>query len=181
MKIFRCLHVWMLHSCDKQDKIQAEIRSKLSLLVDVVKPNTGTTNDGNTARTAFSDKNRQTFAEILGIELWLVEDFHTILVLLSSGLPIDANKFRIFCVSVAEKYVDQYNWYHMSVTMHKILMHGWQIIGASPLPIGMLSEQAGESRNKFWRYDREHHTRKISREIRPFLTYSTVLWNLPIP
>ncbi|KAJ2943601.1 hypothetical protein O0L34_g16710 [Tuta absoluta] len=27
----------------------------------------------------------------------------------------------------------------------------------------MLSEQAGEARNKFWRYDREHHSRKIDR------------------
>lgn len=29
----------------------------------------------------------------------------------------------------------------------------------------MLSEQAIESRNKYWRYDREHHTRKLDRKI----------------
>lgn len=56
----------------------------MSCLVDVVRPNSGTTNDGNTARTVLSDKNRQIFAEILGVETWLVEDLHTILVALSS-------------------------------------------------------------------------------------------------
>lgn len=32
------------------------------------------------------------------------------------------------------------------------------------LPIGMLSEQADESRNKLWRYDREHYTQKLNRK-----------------
>lgn len=34
----------------------------------------------------------------------------------------------------------------------------------SSLPIGMLSEQGAETRNKFWRFDREHHSRKTTRE-----------------
>lgn len=62
------------------------------------------------------------------------------------------------------KYVKKYSWYNMTVTVHKILIHGAKIIESIPLPIGMLSEQAGESRNKFWRYDREHHTRKLDRK-----------------
>lgn len=116
-------------------------------------------------RTALSDTNRQTFADILGIEKWLVDDLHTILVALSSGLDIDSQKFKVFCHDLAVKYVKQYNWFYMSVTVHKILIHGANIIEAISLPIGMLSEQAGESRNKYWRYDREHHTRKLSRKI----------------
>lgn len=149
---------------DRKKTIQKEIRDKMSLLVDVVRPNSGTTNDGNTARTALSDKNRQTFAEILGVDMWLVEDLHTILVALSSGLAIDCVRFDELCKSVATKYVQRYKWFYMTVTLHKILMHGRQVIESSPLPIGMLSEQAGESRNKFWRYDREHHTRKLDRK-----------------
>lgn len=54
-------------------KSQDAIREKMGLLVDVVRPTSGTTNDGNTARTAFSDKNRGTFAEILGLEKWLLD------------------------------------------------------------------------------------------------------------
>lgn len=75
----------------RKNHIIAEIRNKMGLLVDVVRPNSGTTNDGNTART---DSNRKTFAVILGIEEWLVEDLHTILVALSSELEIDSQKFR---------------------------------------------------------------------------------------
>lgn len=148
----------------RKKRIQAEIRQKMGLLVDVVRPNSGTTNDGNTARTALSDPNRKTFARILGIQEWLVEDLHTILVALSSGLEIDTGKFQLFCHNLATKYVQIYNWFYMSVTLHKILIHGAQIIESISLPIGMLSEQAGESRNKFWRYDREHHTRKLDRK-----------------
>lgn len=46
---------------------------KLGLLVDVVRPISGFTNDGNTARSLFSERYRHIFAEILGIEKWLVD------------------------------------------------------------------------------------------------------------
>lgn len=147
----------------RKKRIQDEIRQKIGLLVDVVRPNAGTTNDGNTARTAFSDKYRSTFAEILGVEQWLVDDFQIVLVALSCGLPIDTEKYAIFCRNLATKYVNTYKWHPMTVTVHKILIHGHQVMECAILPVGMLSEQAGESRNKFWRYDREHHCRKSDR------------------
>lgn len=56
----------------------------------------------------------------------------------------------------------------MTVTLHKILVHGARIIELSPLPIGMLSEQGAEYRNKYWRFDRQHHCRKITREAAMF-------------
>ena len=136
----------------------------MGLLVDVVRPTSGTTNDGNTARTALSDGNRGNFAKILNIDQWLLDGLFVILTVLSSNLPIDPEKFALFCKELAYKYVAQYGWHPMTVTLHKILVHGSKIIEKSNLPIGMLSEQAAESRNKFWRFDREHHTRKKSRE-----------------
>lgn len=135
----------------------------MGLLVDVVRPNSGTTNDGNTARTVLSDKYRGTFAQILGIPQWFLDDIYIILVVLSCGLPVDVNKFGDFCMSLATKYVQYFNWYPMTVTLHKILVHGKDIIRNSAVPIGLLSEQAGEARNKFWRSDREHHARKSDR------------------
>lgn len=144
--------------------IQGLIREKTGVLVDVVRPNSGTTNDGNAARTLLSDKYRQEFANILNIEKSLLDDFHIILIVLSSGLPIDPEKFGNFCRDVAYKYVSMLNWHPMTVTIHKILIHGADIIKNSSVPIGMLSEQASESRNKYWRYDREHHTRKSDRK-----------------
>lgn len=133
-------------------------------MVDVVKPNAGTTNDGNTVRIAVSDKNRMVFSEILGLHQWLLDDLHTILVTTSCGLPVDSTKFWEFCKTVAAKYISEYNWHPMTVTIHKLLVHDKDIIKQSILPVGLLSEQAAETRNKYWRSGRKHHTRKVDRK-----------------
>jgi hypothetical protein len=46
----------------------------------------------------------------------------------------------------------------------KILLHGSEIISAALLPIGQLSEEAQEARNKDLKTFRESFSRKISRE-----------------
>lgn len=51
----------------------------------------------------------------------------------------------------------------MPASVHKILIHGSDVISALLLPIGMLSEEAQESRNKDFRAFREKFTRKMSR------------------
>ncbi|KAL4711480.1 hypothetical protein ACJJTC_000496 [Scirpophaga incertulas] len=94
---------------------------------------------------------------------WLLDDLHVVLTVLSSDLPIDDQSFGDFCEHIAYKYVASYLWHPMTVTLHKILIHGAEIIKSTTLPIGMLSEQASESRNKYWRSDREHHSRKMDR------------------
>lgn len=150
---------------ERKRKIQEALWEKLSLRVDFPKPGgAGSSNDGNTARRAFSIENQVVFAEILGIELWLVQDLHVILCVISSSLPVDSKKFGEFCRPLADRYVKAYPWFYMPATLHKILIHGEQIISRSALPMGMLSEQAGESRNKLYRQDREMHARKTSRK-----------------
>ena len=52
----------------------------------------------------------------------------------------------------------------MPVTLHKILVHGADIINILPLPVGLFSEEGGESRNKHIRNYREFHARKASRD-----------------
>lgn len=51
----------------------------------------------------------------------------------------------------------------MPPTVHKLLDHGEMIVSTAILPIGLLSEEAQEARNKDCRYFREHHTRKCTR------------------
>lgn len=51
----------------------------------------------------------------------------------------------------------------MPFTVHKILMHSIDIVKSALLPIGQLSEEAQEARNKDYRKFREHNTRKHSR------------------
>jgi hypothetical protein len=42
------------------------------------------------------------------------------------------------------KGVELYGWYYMSVTVHKLLIHGADIIQNCIVPIGNLSEEASE-------------------------------------
>jgi hypothetical protein len=46
---------------------------------------------------------------------------------------------------------------------HKVLIHGKEILLNSILPLGNFGEDAAESRNKFYKKDREMHARKDSR------------------
>lgn len=45
-------------------------------------------------------------------------------------------------------YIELYSCYPMSPTVHKILLHESTIIANALLPIGQLSEEAAEARNK---------------------------------
>lgn len=62
-------------------------------------------------------------------------------------------------------YVNLYNWYYMPASVHKVLAHGADIIeNLGIVPIGKLSEEAAEARNKDFRRYREHHSRKFCRK-----------------
>lgn len=60
----------------------------------------------------------------------------------------------------------------MPASLHRILIHGADIVKVAALPIGMFSEEALESRNKDLRRYRELYSRKFSREdtVRDILT-----------
>jgi hypothetical protein len=47
--------------------------------------------------------------------------------------------------------------------MHKILIHGAIVIENALLPIGQLSEETAEARNKYFRLYRQNFARKFSR------------------
>lgn len=51
----------------------------------------------------------------------------------------------------------------MSPTVHKILVHGSDIINSCLVPVGCLGENASEARNKLYKHDRRSHARKNSR------------------
>jgi hypothetical protein len=52
----------------------------------------------------------------------------------------------------------------MPASIHRILLHGSEIIPAALLPIGQLSEEAQKARNKDLKKFPESFSRKISRE-----------------
>lgn len=142
-------------------KIQVEFRRQMGLNVDIVKQGTGTSNDGNTARRFFD--NPSITANITGLNENLIRKFAIILQALAAGHEIDPIKFSEFAADTAADYVKLYDWYYMPASVHKILVHGADIIRSLSVPIGQLSEEAQEARNKEFKRFREDHTRKCSR------------------
>jgi hypothetical protein len=83
---------------------------------------------------------------------------------INCGTKINAKKFGEYALKTAELLTALYPWKPMKATVHRILYHGERIIENNLLPIGELSEEAQEKRNKDYRYFREHNTRKMTRE-----------------
>lgn len=146
---------------ENKKRIQNEFKCKMGLIVDVPKPTYGNSNDGNTARRFFN--NPEMSAEITGLDINIINRFRCILQVISSGFSINVSKFEKFTLDTAKMYIETYPWYYMSTTVHKILIHSPTVIASCILPIGMLSEEAQEARNKDIRKYREYYARKCSR------------------
>lgn len=146
----------------RKSMVQSEFKKQMGLLIDFVKQGFGTTNDGNTARRFF--QNYEKTAQITKIDVDVIKRFAIILQVISSGNAINIERFREYCKGTAELFLHHYPWYNMPSSIHKLLVHGADICKHfSCLPIGILSEEAAESRNKDFRNTRERHTRKIGR------------------
>ncbi|XP_011697762.1 PREDICTED: uncharacterized protein LOC105455831, partial [Wasmannia auropunctata] len=133
----------------RKEIIKKDLKSKLSLTVDVVKQGSGTTNTGNVARCFFAEA--ETVAEITGLNKNLILRLGNILQILACGKEIDCEKFKKYCLDTAELCIHLYPWYKIPPSVHKVLIHGSDIIKHLGLPIGCLSEEAQEANNKIFR------------------------------
>ena len=105
------------------------------------------------------------FAEITGVSQDLIQRLAVILTAINSTRKgINPDKFGQYALETALLYVELYNWYDMPPSVHKLLVHGADIMRSLPLPVGMLSEEAQEKRNKESRNIRERNARKTGRE-----------------
>lgn len=143
-------------------RVQRAFKEKAGLIVDQPKPGFGNSNDGNTARRFF--QNAELSADITGIKVDLIRKMHIIMVVVSCGHEVDVNKFKEFAHDTARCFVKNYPWYNMPPTLHKFFIHGPEIIANALLPIGQLSEEAQEARNKDFKNYREKYSRKVSRK-----------------
>ena len=121
----------------------------------------GSSNDGNTSRRAFA--NYELFAEILGVDLEIVKGLRTVLIAISSQRVINPAKYQEFCHSIFLRYVQLYPWFYLPASIHKLLIHGADIIRTSVLTVGVLGESGGESRNKTYKLYKERNSRKCDR------------------
>ena len=146
---------------EKKREMQDRFYSEMGLLVDFPKSGgVGNTTNGNTVRRAFEDPAK--LATITGVSEELIRRFSIVLLVMRSNYAVDIVKFREYCLETAKLYVSLYGWHYMSDTVHEVLIHGWQVLEALPLPPGLCSEEAQKSRNKHIRNYRLRHTRKDS-------------------
>ncbi|CAH1107728.1 unnamed protein product [Psylliodes chrysocephalus] len=147
---------------ETKERIQNDLREKMRLLVNVSKAGCGNTNDGNTSRRIFA--NPHTSSRISGINADLIKRFRVILEVISSGFTINAEKFAVYAHTTAMLYIGLYEWHPMSPTIHKVLIHGTQILSHAILPTRQLIEEVAEARNKHFRQYRIDFSRKFSTE-----------------
>ena len=102
------------------------------------------------------------FSRITGVNLDLICRMKNILSAVCSGYHLDQKKFRPYCDHTLQLIVEQYGWYVMPPTVHKLLLHGSQIADILELPIGQYSEEAQETQHKELRKARLNHSCKIS-------------------
>ena len=88
---------------------------------------------------------------------------YILLCLYSSEEEIDVAKLKISSMETAELYVSLYKKYHMPQSVHKMLLHGADVVDRKEVPVGLPSEEAQESRNKDIKSFQENFTRKFSR------------------
>lgn len=146
----------------RKENIQKQFKIQLGILVDRPKPGYRSSNDGNTARRFF--KNAKISASITGVDETIINRFHSILQTILSEYDINVTEFEKYALETAKLFVLAYSWYYMPTTVHKLLIHGPQIIQSALLPIGQLSEEAQEARNKDFKKYREGFSRKCARE-----------------
>ena len=77
-------------------RVQNEFRTRIGILVDMVKQGTGTTNNGNTSRRFFG--NSTITAEITKIDERLIKRLAVTLEIICSGFAIDAIKFAKYFI-----------------------------------------------------------------------------------
>lgn len=148
---------------EREKAINQALKEQLGLHINEPRQKGGNSNSGNTARTFFAK--REAVAEITGLNLELLERLSVILKLINSKADINVEAYAKYAEDTRKLYCDLYNFYPLSPTLHKLIVHGAVIIENAVLPIGYFSEEAGESRNKSIRNYRERHSRKFSREV----------------
>lgn len=91
-----------------KEDIQQKLRSELDLIVDVPKQGSGSSNDGNTARTFF--RNFKTVSSITGFDENLLKRMYVLLQVMASGRYFDTDLFRDYALGTAEQFVNKYSY-----------------------------------------------------------------------
>jgi len=86
-------------------------------------------------------------ARIAGVNETFIHRFYVILQSISSGFELNIEEFNQCTKDTAKLFVIDYPWFYIPVNVHKILVHGADIVLWAILLIGQLTKEAQESRN----------------------------------
>lgn len=89
----------------------------------------GSSNNGNTARKFFEKS--QISSAITGVDENVIHRFAIILTAINTSEAVDAKKFDEYARETAQLLVSKYGWWYMSPTVHKVLLHGGEMISYS--------------------------------------------------
>ena len=147
----------------RKTEIKKKFKSEMGLLVGIVKKDSSNSNDENTGCRFFLSASKS--AAITELDEELISRCDTVLQTLSCGYAIHLLAFQEYAIDMARYYARLYPWFPMPASVHRILIHGTDVIAVALLPIGMLSKEAMKARNKDFRRFREKRCRKPPEKI----------------
>ncbi|KAI6648100.1 hypothetical protein LOD99_11909 [Oopsacas minuta] len=152
-------------------RVRAILQERCNFSVDIPSSQGGTSTTGNIARDCFLNKRdflTWATSSINPSDKISLEKIQTnlsvLLRLLNSGDLINCDKMQELCKETYEFILIEYPWASITPSLHKLLAHSFQLIGAYNNGKGLqnLSEECLESCNKFVRRYRENLARKTS-------------------
>lgn len=129
--------------------------------MDKPKPGFGNTNDGNTSRRFFEQPDAA--ARITGVNEEIIKRLQIILNVLNCREKVNTVKFGEYTRETKVLLRQLYPEKQLTPTLHKILVHSQDIMEYQSLPLGELSEEAQECKNKDYKRYRYQNTCKVSR------------------
>lgn len=139
-----------------------QIYNAFKVRPDQVIQGKGTSNTGNLARKCLEEPEK--FARALGVNTKLVCNLSIILKAYRCGLELLVDDLEKFSIETYELHYETYPWACLNPSVHKLLMHGPDIVRQFPLPIAYYAEDALESMHKVHRETVRDHSRRNTRE-----------------
>lgn len=158
----------LLVIADIKNEAMAKIRTKLFeqfyVRIDEVKHGSGTSLNGNSARTCFRDPSA--LAKVLGINEDLVKRLSYVLLAFKRKKSVNLDILQTYCTDTYKLFYELYPWAKLNPSVHKMLRHGVDIARNFPLSLAYFAEDAAESMHKCYRKSSLYHARQNSRENR---------------
>ena len=154
--------------------IKQKLYEALGVRVDQVIQGKGTTNTGNLARRCFEEPEK--FANALELDETLVSNLALILRAYRCKKELNLKEMKKFSRDTYDLHYSLYSWAQMNPSMHKLLIHGCDIVRQFPMPIAFYAEDASESSHKIYRDTLKNHSRQSNRQYHIEDTFNRMIY-----